>query len=518
MSDTSVKSLWQKYDAARSTLLQRARDCAALTIPALLPPDGSTGNTELPTPYQGLGARGVNNLASKLLLALLPPSSPFFRLLVDAKLLAQLGDKKADVEEQLAGIERSVMDEVESQALRVNTFEAIKLLIATGNSLLFLEPAGGLKTYRLDQYVCKRDPVGNPLEIIVKEQISPIVLSAEVRAEAKLDEDTDPTKPVDVFTYVKRGESNWEAYQEINGIRLESTTGTYPLEECPWLPLRWTAAGDYGRGLIEEYLGDLRSLEGLTEACMNAASASSKVIFLVSANGTTSHKTLADTPSGGFAPGDASDVHTLKVDKMGDLQVAFKVIEEIQARLAHAFLMNASVQRDAERVSASEIQFMASELEDALGGVYSVLSQEFQLPMVKLLMSQMRKKGTLPQLPKKSIKPAIITGLQALGRGHDLNKLGSFISFITPLGDAAYSRMNVGDLIKRAGTSLGIDMNGLVKDEEQVQQEQQYQMLMQTLQQAGPGVLQNLTKGAANGGNIPGTEGTDPEAGAGPEG
>ena len=40
---------------------------------------------------------------------------------------------------------------------------------------------------------------------------------------------------------------------------------------------------DYGRSYCEEFIGDLKSLEGLTEAMVEAAAATSKVVFLVGA-------------------------------------------------------------------------------------------------------------------------------------------------------------------------------------------------------------------------------------------
>jgi hypothetical protein len=46
--------------------------------------------------------------------------------------------------------------------------------------------------------------------------------------------------------------------------------------------------------------------------------------------------------------------------------------------------------------------------------------------------------------------------------------------------------MNVGDYITRVGTSLGMDMGGLIKSEEQMQQEEQQAMMMQTGQQLAP--------------------------------
>ena len=82
MAQTAA-SRYTQLETARRPFLDRAIDAAKLTIPSLMPPYGHTGFTKLPTPFQGIGARGVNNLASRLLLALLPPNSPFFRLQVD---------------------------------------------------------------------------------------------------------------------------------------------------------------------------------------------------------------------------------------------------------------------------------------------------------------------------------------------------------------------------------------------------------------------------------------------------
>ena len=73
--------------------------------------------------------RGVNNLASKLLLALVPPNAPFFRLAINDFVLKDMEqDKplKTDVEKALGEVERAVMSEVEMSADRVQIFEASK--------------------------------------------------------------------------------------------------------------------------------------------------------------------------------------------------------------------------------------------------------------------------------------------------------------------------------------------------------------------------------------------------------
>ena len=145
----------------------------------------------------------------------------------------------------------------------------------------------------------------------------------------------------------------------------------------------------------------------------------------------------------------------------------------IQDRLQFAFMLNTSVQRDADRVTAKEIEYVSQELDDSLGGLYSLLSQELQLPLINRLMYQMEKKKKLPVLPKGQVRPKIVTGLEALGRSTDLQRLNTFVQQIAPFGESGLQSLNIGEYIKRVGTSLGVDMDGLIKDEQQMAMEQQ---------------------------------------------
>lgn len=517
----TIKGRWNKLDQERQTVLERARKCAKLTIPALMPPDGADEDTSLETPYQGLGARGVNKLASKLLITLLPPNRPFFRLTVDDFTLEELdrNNQRSGVEKQLAELERAIMREVETRALRVPIFEALKLLIATGNALTYQPDSGGMKIYKLDQYVVKRDPMGNLLEIITKEEIAPVALPEDIREEVMSnveDAEKKGDEPLELYTHIKRSEDGkkWEVRQECNGVLLPDSEGSYPIDESPWMALRWTAlAGeDYGRGLVEEYLGDFMSLEALTKALTEGTTLAARVLYLLDPNGVTRAKRVTEAPNGAVIEGREEDISTLKLDKFTDFRIAYEQINKIEERLSHAFLLMESVQRDAERVTAEEVRTMAKELEDSLGGVYSILSQELQLPMVKRLMTQMQKQGIMPKLPEKIVKPSIVTGLEALGRGNDLQKLSAFMQGLAPLGEQTIrTYLNAGDFIQRLATALGIDSDGLVKTLEQIQQEQQMQQLQGILGQAIPRMAQEMMKGAMNnngkGGQEEGNEG-----------
>lgn len=505
MAAGKAQARYAALEGQRFVYTQRGRDCAKLTLPALLPPLGSTGNTVLPTPYQGIGARGVNNLASKLLLALLPPNAPFFRMMVNDYALEKMSDSpefKTELEKALGKYERAVMTEIETSGDRVSVFEALKHLIVTGNVLIY-KGVEGLRVFHIDRYVVKRDPMGNVLEIITKESISPEVLDEQTKGRIKAADKDGVQKTLDLYTHVQLKGDMFHVYQEVTGFVIPGSKGSFPKETTPYIALRWTKIDgeDYGRGFVEEYLGDIISLEELTKAVVQGSAAAAKVLFLVDPNGTTRTTDLATAPNGAIRNGNAKDVTVLQMDKHADFRITFDTMRRIEDRLAQSFLLNSSVQRDAERVTAEEIQFMAKELEDALGGVYSILSAEFQLPYVNRVIAMMSKKGLLPKLPKEVVKPSIVTGMEALGRGQDLQKLDLLIKGLGEvLGPQVLQQyVNISDYIKRRATAVGIDPEGLIRTPEEIQAEQQQAQMQSMAQTLGPHAIKAMGDMAKNG-------------------
>lgn len=498
-----LKSLWSALDTKRASLLNRARDCSALTIPHLLPPLGYSENQELPTPYQSIGARGVNNLASKLLLTLLPPNTPSFRLMVDSKTLLELEqspDQKTEIEKRLVSIERETSRDIDMSNVRTALNEALRLFVCTGNVLTYQDTHGGLKVWALDKYVVQRDGSGNLLTVVIQESVSPAILTEDVRVACGIDAAVDEkSEDVEVYTGVFLRGDRYESYQEINSIRVPGSEASHPKDAPAYIALRSSAVAgeDYGRGLVEEYLGDLRSLEGLSKSIVVAAAASAKVLFLRSPTATTRLRDITNSESGDVVNGNADDISVLQVDKYPDMRVAMEVAQGIENRLAQAFLMNTAVQRNAERVTAEEIRYVAQELEDALGGIYSILSREFQLPFIRRRLSLLSKSKKIPTLPKDIVSPAITTGIEALGRGHDIARIRAFLEDIVILGpEVVATYLSYGELIQRAANARGIDSEGLVKTETQVQQERQSAMMQNMTEGATPGLIQEAAKAA----------------------
>ena len=171
----TAKSRYDRLSSDRSQFLNVARQAANLTLPYVIrgEEEYQKGARTLVTPWQSVGAKGVVTLASKLMLALLPPQTSFFKLQVnDLKLPAELGPEiKSELDLSMAKIERTIMESIAESDDRVVVHQALKHLVIAGNALVFMGK-DGLKLYPLNRYVVDRDGNGNVIEIVTKETIS----------------------------------------------------------------------------------------------------------------------------------------------------------------------------------------------------------------------------------------------------------------------------------------------------------------------------------------------------------
>lgn len=496
---TTAKDRYAKLENERNAYTDRAEKCAKYTIPMAFPKKTDNSNTNYETPYQSIGARGVNNMVSKLMLALFPPNAPFFRLSLGDEVLNALGDDINTIqqyEEQLSKLERRIVAYMETHQVRTTAWEALIQLIIAGNVLIFLPPAeGGMRIYRLNSYVVSRDGIGTVKEIVAKETLTygslPLELQSKMNTEGKEDE------AVDIYTHTYLEGDTYLSYQEIEGEIIAGSEQTYPKDACPWIALRLKKMDgeSYGRSFVDEYLGDLKVLEALSKSVAEVSAVASNILYLVNPNAVTRISDLSKAKSGDFIRGKIEDIQVLQVNKTSDLQITQSAIQSIEGRLSYAFLLNSAVQRNAERVTAEEIRYVANELEDTVGSIYSILSQELQLPLVKRFMLQMTREGYIPDLPQGSqgVEPMITTGIEALGRGHDLTKLDTFIRYAQVFPEAFQTRVKQGAILSQIATALGIDSSSVVKSEEEYQQEimaaQQAQMEQQVAPQVANGMM-----------------------------
>ena len=92
-------------------------------------------------------------------------------------------------------------------------------------------------------------------------------------------------------------------------------------------------------------------------------------------------------------------------------------------------------------------------------------------------MMVLQRNGQLPKIPKEFVRPQIVAGVNALGRGQDRESLANFMATIAQtLGPEALMQfINPSEVVKRLAAAQGIDALNLIKTEEQITQEMQQQ-------------------------------------------
>jgi hypothetical protein len=500
MENQSAASRYSKLASDRTIFLDTARDCAALSVPYLLTPTGVVNGQKLPTPWQSMGAKGVNVMASKLMLSLFPVNATFFKLQInDGKLSLDpslSAAVKSEIDLSLSKMERVVMQSIAESQDRVILHQAMKHLIVTGNALVYMG-SKGVKLYPLDRFVVVRDGEGNPTEVVTVESIDRQFLPEEFQTEQarNVNDVADNTSApsvdvtvgeneVAVYTWAKLKDGQWRWRQEAEGKILPDSLGKAPKNTTPWLPLRFNVVDgeDYGRGRIEEYLGDLKSLEGLMQAMVEGSAAAAKVVFLVSPAATVKPSTLAKAGNGAIIQGRAEDVTAVQVSKQADFSSAYQMIQSLTQRLSEAFLI--LTVRQSERTTAEEIRATQQELNEQLGGIYGNLTVELVRPYLQRKLFTLQRSKELPQLPKGIVYPTIIAGLEGIGRGQDRESLMMFLQTISQaLGPEAMAQyIDPEEAVKRLAAAQGIDTLKLVKTADMRQQEQQKAQQMQMTQ------------------------------------
>lgn len=470
-----LKKEFNHLDSEREYLLQRAEKYAGWTLPTVFPDEELDNTDEMQNDYQSVGAQAVNSLANKIMMALFQPSRPFFRLDLTTQqrneAIAESGITSAEVDAALANIEREAMKDLNKINARVTMIDMILQLIITGNSLLFVPTTGKTLVYSLKDYVLKRNLRGEVLRIIIREQKKVGNLSEELKAIA-MSQNFREEDEVSIYTGIVKEGERYTVTQELEDLcECHKKKGSYNADNLPWIPLTWKLARgkDYGTGLVEEYAGDFHSLSTTAEAILDYTTVVTDVKNLVDPAGQTDVRELTEAPSGAYVHGREEDifVHTANVSQSADfLENRFRSIER---RIGAAFLLNTSVTRDAERVTAEEIRLQAQELESSLGGVYSRLASELQLPLATRLL---RKQGKM----FAKIEPTIVTGLESLSRNSDLDNFRRFMQDLILLADVpdeVRMRMKFGDIIAVLGAGHGVEYEKFLKEESQVKKEQQ---------------------------------------------
>jgi hypothetical protein len=470
-----LKGEFLAAESDRSIILERSEKYAGWTLPYIFPDDPLTSQEELQNDFQSVGAQAVTNLSNKILMALFQPARPFYRMQLTKEqrisVSESTGLSDAQIDAGLAKAERDGMRELDKLNARVAMNDMVQQLIITGNSLLHMPQSDEetMQVYSIRDYTIKRDLRGTPVKIILRETKSIDGLSDNLRAMAEA-EGYGEKDDVSLYTGIVRVGDRYKVWQELEDVcYCHKRVGLYNKDSLPWIPLTWNLARgkDYGTGLVESYAGDFHTLSTLAEAILDFTTVATDVKNLVNPTGMTDVREITQAPSGAYVHGREEDIVTYSADITDASNFLTNQFEVVSRRIGAAFLLNTAVTRDAERVTAEEIRMQAHELESSLGGVYSRLATELQLPLAKRIMKRIDKQF-------KSVEPIIVTGFESLSRNSELGNLRAFVQDLVGLAevpDEVKLRLKFGDVIALLGAGHGVDYKSFLKDESQVERD-----------------------------------------------
>lgn len=499
----SLESQYTGMKGKRETFYSRAQRLTKLTLPALFNDSESTndqGQGYTQNGWQSLGAQGHNHLANKLVMTWFPPQRSFFRLTFtdDAKAaLYDAGINESQLAQQLSAAEQRCKlyhEEIQGQ---VAWTLAAKHLIASGNAMLYAPANDPLVCYPMDRYVTKRSKTGRVLKMILEEEKAVSEFEPAVQAIIKAKKQgCKGTDVIPIYTCLK-----WDGSSQkyiITQEVVETTIGSefrVTEENNPFIILTWERlyGEDYGRGLLETIAGDLFVYQFLSKAIAKGCALMSEVKFLVRRGSATSPQEHARAESGEYIYGDEGDITVVQLDKYGDFQTVSQYMEVVSRRIGQAFLMSSATRRDAERVTTVEIRQDAMELETTLGGTYSQIAASGQLPYARMLL-----KRTKFKLDSSDAMPIIVTGIEALGKAGELDKLSQFSELMSvPNGwsPEAQARIKWSDFMVMMAANLNMETPWLMTEAEYAkkvkaeQEAMQQQQLAEAASKAAPQLI-----------------------------
>lgn len=493
---------WALQAQNRQQVIDMGRRLAEITIPSVLPPIAYRTGDYLPGTNQSVGARAVNTLSSTIMFMTFPPGQPMMRLVpIERKLQAAIEkdpDLYAQVELALSRLEKDHRDKAATTPLASAWVGYMKLLLVSGNALWKHVTLECPTFHPLTQYVVSRDMNGHPLLVIHEVKVRLATLPKDVQAQIlaeqeNLEQQEEWSREATTFsicrfkrasedTSAEYKDGSWEYWEEtekgqlIEGTEVECDYDAPPMWAGWCIPVY---GQNYGRSYCEEYRGDLYILESSWSSLNDGAAAASLMLTFVKPGGRTSLRQLQKAKNLAFLPGNAEDVTTYRTDKQADFDFVFKMAEKAEQRVGNAFLLYDATVRQAERVTAEEVQRTGQNLDKAMGGLYTEIAQRDQRMMITRFV-RLHEESTrdIPPIDPKLVRIEVITGVDAMGQAQEeenLKDFGANINTTFPPNSKADQILDAEDYATRLASIKGIKPDGLVKDAQRVQADQQRQ-------------------------------------------
>jgi hypothetical protein len=489
-TDTTLKDRFTLLDNERKTILDRKRECAEYTHPAVLPESWHTDQDEFDTPLNSAPGIGSTALAAKIANAVLPTNgSP-----IVTPEVAMPGGVDDVVYQQVTNVilrfDQKIMDYLQSSNFRSQLHDICLDLVIVGDALLEMLPNGMFRKHRLDNYVVVRKEDGSIHELIIRTWVDPETLDSKYRDRVG-PTDTKGTRRLEPkYLGVCWDKDRYYIREEFRGV--VEDIGDYLV--LPYFALKTggSASDNYGRSIIESLLGDIRSLMAHSMALLQGSAANSEFRLCVNPNGITQMAHMADSVNGQWVSARREDVFVMQLGNPVQVQITMAAVEKYEQSILKALLYDlvyAGQNRD--RVTATEINATIQSIESGLSGLLSSITQELHIPLVRRL-STIILMDPMVEDPLKALANQVITGgaplrlrsgIEALHREIKAMRLVQAVQIMAGLPPNAVSDIKWSNIVYDLMAGFGFDGERYLLSPEEKQASAEQQMSMNVAEQ-----------------------------------
>ena len=516
--DSGLKSRWEALHTKKSTLLSLCEKYAALTLPYIFPEENLDKATEIPLTYDSIGAQGVNHLSNRIISTLFPAKSLFFRLTVDQEtkdlleaaimaagevstpedLTALVTAQIADAESELLKAEKRAEEHLNMIQYRPQAIQAMKLLIVTGNALVYHPEEGAVQVYSLRNFHVVRDCSGQVVEIMTKEKkefgtFLPAIqeqLTGDPRqgdlyrrmeksVDAPNNKGYNQDTEVTIYTQIKlETDGLFHVVQYADSVKLDGEV-TYKRDRLRWIPLVWNLieGEDYGRGLVGDFTGAFEALRVLNGSLLNLAGVAGDIKFFADPTSLVDVQEVNSSLPGSWHVGKPNEIGTPQLNIVNNMQLMMAAIERYEKQIAQAFMLTQQLTRQAERVTAEEIRRDVDELETSNAGIYSRMAAGWQVQTANLALQD----TDFLEL-NDGVNADIITGLDSLSRAGEAYNMRLFfadLGMLNAVPEDVRGAIKANRLIKRLGQMHSVDYEDFVMTDTELAAKQQAEFQQQ---------------------------------------
>lgn len=478
-----AEDVYEELTKDREQVIETARRHARISLPHEFPPEGYRPGDNLPPPNQGANGRYFTNLASRIALTALPPGMPILKYnVIEHKMKEALEEDPTLWSFTILALARreiAIRQRLEATNTRTAYTELDMQLLMAGNAMWRHISIDSPSVHKMTSYVVKRNAVGEQMLNILKQRVNLADLGMaerhfieNVRDNTNNDKSQTFGDEVDIYCCCKMHRVSdkvrvWLYWEEYKGEMIPDTDVQAPYDAPPqyaaWLKPNY--GFNWGTSYATQYEGDMYIVENQNGSLNDGSEAAAITWIFVKPGGVTSKRVLEKAENLRIMHGDAADITVFRLEKNSDFQFVISVVERAERRLGQAFLMVSSIQRSGDRVTAEEWKQMSTELNMAMGGLYSAFAQGAGKHIITRFSALAEQEDKmLVELPKGVVRISPITGMDAMAMDEEEVNLERAIEVAGRLlgPEAVGSKMDIDEALRRILAGNRVRPDGLL--------------------------------------------------------